>query len=67
MTKKAWTVLVGVVLVLALIGLGLGLNIVRTEGWEGVWKRKKDFIRDTHPEAAPMLDEAERRVRNNSQ
>lgn len=45
-----------------MIGLGFGLNIVRTEGWEGVWKRKRDFIDKTHPEAGPILDKAEERL-----
>ncbi len=49
---------------IAIIGLGFGLNIVRTEGWEGVWKRKRDFIERAHPEASPVLDEAEKRFGN---
>lgn len=62
MTKRSWTIVLGVVLLLAMIGLGFGLNIVRTEGWEGVWKRKRDFIDKTHPEAGPILDKAEERL-----
>ncbi len=49
--------------VLAVIGLGFALNIVRREGLENIWKRKKAIIEKTHPVARPFIDDAENRVR----
>jgi hypothetical protein len=37
--------------------------IVQREGWEGVWARKRGYIQKMHPESTPVLDEAEKRFR----
>jgi hypothetical protein len=61
--EKRLTLIVGIVLALAAIGLTISMSIIRKEGIEGLWNRKKDFIKKGHPEAGPILDEAERQVR----
>lgn len=65
MSKKRspWPVILGVAAVVAAFGLIVALNIVSREGWEGLWNRKKEFIKGAQPGAGPLLDEAEKQVR----
>jgi hypothetical protein len=62
--ESPWPVIVAVVVCLAIAGLVVFLNIVRTEGWEGLWNKKKEYITNTQPGAGPVLDEAEKRVKD---
>ena len=60
--KTLWTILA----VLAgglLIGLTITANIVRTEGFEGLWKRKKDAVKTIIPGSEDSLEAGERKFR----
>jgi hypothetical protein len=58
------TAIVMTVVALAAIGLAVSLSIVRREGIEGLWNRKKDWIEKTQPGLAPSVDKAEKAVRS---
>ena len=62
--ESPWTMIVAIVVCLAIAGFVVSLTIVRTDGWEGLWNKKKDFITKTQPGAGPVLDEAEKRVKD---
>lgn len=62
-SRRPWPVVLAFLAIATLLGLGYGLNIVRKEGWEGLWHRKKALIKSAKPDAGPMLDEAERRAK----
>jgi hypothetical protein len=49
-----------VALVAAAVGLAITVQIVREEGWDGLWQKKRGFIEKSHPETGPALDKAER-------
>lgn len=55
--------LVGAAILLALLGFTITAVIVREEGWEGLWRRKREWVDSNHPVLSPVMDEAERRVR----
>ena len=61
--KSAWPAVAFFVLLAALFGVALTLDIVRKEGWEGLWYRKRSVLESTHPETGPVLDEAEKTVK----
>lgn len=46
-----------------LVALPFGVKILREEGMEGVFKRKRAFFNEVAPEATPALDEAEKATR----
>lgn len=60
--RKIGSVVLTVLLCLVAIAVVAGLNILRKEGWSGVWARKRSLIEKLHPEAAPLLDEGEKRA-----
>lgn len=45
------------------IALPFGIKIIREEGMEGVFKRKRAFTRDVMPDAMPIVDGAEKKAR----
>ena len=53
----------GIALFLAFIGIVISISIVRREGWDGLWKRKKGFLESTHPETGPLWDKAEEKIK----
>ena len=55
--------LVAVLAIAALVGFSITANVVRKEGWNGLWDRKKDFIRSTVPGSDPALERAEEALR----
>ncbi len=57
---RPWTVLAALVAIAAFIGADFALNVVRREGWQGLWTRKKDFVKTIEPKAGPALDEVEK-------
>lgn len=61
--RKVWIAIGGVVLLFAIAGMLFALSIVRNEGWEGLWKRKRSFVESTHPEASPVLEKAEEKMK----
>ena len=61
--SSAWSTVVFFVLLAALFGLAVTLDIVRKEGWEGFWNRKRTILESTHPESGPLVDEAEKRTK----
>jgi hypothetical protein len=52
-----------VVVCLTAIGISISLAIVRNEGFEGLWKRKRNVIEAGRPEARPVLDKLEQGVK----
>lgn len=46
-----------------LIGLAISVNIVRVEGFEGLWKRKKDAVEVIIPGSRDSLEAGERKFR----
>lgn len=60
--RSAWPIVVFSVLLAVLFGIAITLDLVRKEGWEGLWKRKRSVLESTHPEAGPVLDEAEMKL-----
>lgn len=63
-SQRRWIqIVIGVVALLALIGLGATGYLVKKEGWDGLWKRKRQWVEANHPGASPALDEAEKRLR----
>jgi hypothetical protein len=59
--KAAWTVAV-VVVCLAAVGISVALSIVRAEGVDGLWKRKRGVVEAAHPGSGAIMDKVERRV-----
>ena len=62
-SRRFWTAWIVVLVCAAIVGIGIGLNIVGIEDWEGLWKRKRGFVESAHPESKPLLDEAEQRAK----
>jgi hypothetical protein len=63
LNKVLLTALVLVILAL-LVALPFGARILREEGMEGVWNRKRANIEKFVPDAAPVLDEVEKSVKS---
>ncbi|MBC8064306.1 MAG: hypothetical protein H7Y17_05715 [Chlorobia bacterium] len=61
--KKVETAIILILASVALVALPVGIQILREEGWEGVWKRKRATITKMIPESAPIVDEADRATR----
>ena len=61
--KSPWPIVIFLFLCATLFGLAITLDIVRKEGWEGLLNRKRSVLQSTHPEAGPMLDRAEEKLR----
>lgn len=49
-------VMLAVLLFLLAVSLPFGMRIVREEGFEGVWRRKRSNIERVAPGSAPALD-----------
>lgn len=62
-SRKFWNAWIVVLICAAAVGIGVSLNIVRNEGWEGLWKQKRGFVESAHPESKPLLDESEQRAK----
>lgn len=58
--RRILTAILWVVGVLTLGGLAIAADIVRREGWEGFWKRKRDAVEALHPQSQPVIEEFER-------
>ncbi len=64
-SKRRWIAVVLVVgLAAAFLGLGYSIKVVRTEGFEGLWNRKKRWIESTQPSLKPAVDEVDEAVRD---
>ncbi|MBX3117574.1 MAG: hypothetical protein KF784_00795 [Fimbriimonadaceae bacterium] len=57
------TALLCAVLGAAIIGFSIAGYIVRKEGFEGLLNRKKSVIKSTFPEAMPIVDKAEKAIK----
>jgi hypothetical protein len=68
MPKRSWSIAIPVTLVvvclIVAVGLAVSGAIVRKEGFEGIWSRKKSWIKQAQPGLAPSVDRAERIVRD---
>jgi hypothetical protein len=51
-----------VVVCLAAIGISVALSIVRTEGVDGLWKRKRGVVEAAHPGSGVVMDKVQRGV-----
>lgn len=63
--RKLWPALLATILCLLCLGLTTTGNVVSREGLDGLFKRKRDAVRQVMPEALPVVDEVEERVRGN--
>jgi hypothetical protein len=64
MAQSPWFLAIaGVALLAALAGIAFSVHVVRTEGIEGLWRRKRTWIEGTQPSLKPALDEAEKGAR----
>ncbi len=53
-----------VLALLVLVGVATTATVVRNEGVEGLFRRKRDAVRKVAPETLPIVDEVESRVRS---
>ena len=62
---RKWWIRLGVALgALAALGLVVAGYIVSQEGWDGLWRRKREFIEGRNPEFGPALDRLEEATGN---
>ncbi|HSI71887.1 MAG TPA: hypothetical protein VK934_01820 [Fimbriimonas sp.] len=61
--RSPWMVLLAIFLCLLAFGLTTMMNIIRKEGIEGVFDRKRDAVKQVMPEAVPLVDRIEEQVR----
>jgi hypothetical protein len=62
-SKRVLLVILSLIAFAALTALPFGLKILREEGWEGVWKRKKDAAKAIIPGSEKSLDKADQAFR----
>lgn len=62
--RTPWPILIGIAFCLALVGVAIAWSVITSEGWDGLWNRKKGFIKEAQPGAGPIIDEAEKRVKD---
>jgi hypothetical protein len=59
-SKSPWPLLIGVLFgCIAVAGISTSVYLVKTEGIEGIWKRKRQFIEGSNPELKPLLDDVD--------
>jgi hypothetical protein len=64
-SRIAWTVAL-LLAAGALIGFSITANMIRTEGFAGVWNRKKKAVETLLPGSEPVLERGERVVRESA-
>lgn len=60
-------VLLGIAIAVGLaviVALPFGVKFIQEEGWEGVWKMKRETVGKSIPESKPLIDEAEKKAKN---
>ena len=60
--RNPWTIVLSVLACLLVFGLSIAASIVRTEGLDGLFDRKRDAVKAVAPNAVPVVDEIEQRV-----
>jgi len=59
-----WAILAFGLLFIILVGIGATVTVVRLEGWDGFFDRKRSAVRQVMPEAVPLVDEVEERLKD---
>ncbi len=62
--KQLLLIVLTVIVFAVMIALPFGVKILREEGFDGIWKRKRANIERVMPEASPVLDKAEKSLRS---
>jgi len=61
--KKSWIkISLGILAAGTLIGISFAAYVVKSEGMEGLFKRKREAVQKIAPEAMPILDTVEESV-----
>ncbi|MDQ2985843.1 MAG: hypothetical protein M3R13_03870 [Armatimonadota bacterium] len=61
--RSPWPALLFVLGLLLLIGLVSAVTIIRREGLEGLFNRKRAAVKRVAPDALPLLDKVEEQIR----
>jgi hypothetical protein len=62
--NKFALIALAIIIFAVIIALPFGAKILREEGMEGVWSRKRANIERVVPDAAPVLDEVEKSAKD---
>lgn len=62
--RSPWSAVLAIFICLFLFGIGSIATIVSQEGLDGLFKRKRTAVKKVMPEALPIADKVEEKVRS---